>query len=135
MSSPWRHQSPFPSALQHPPHLTQPISLTETSLQSLRGPRPKSRCTSGSGRACGELGVQMPLEGESPPSSRQLISHDKFSRFQFQTFCGKLSSLKTLCKIALARWLSQLGHHPVHQKVAGSIPGQGTHVGGRFNPL
>ena len=35
---------------------------------------------------------------------------------------------------ALAGWLSRLDHHPVHQKVAGSIPGQGTDLGCGFNP-
>ena len=29
--------------------------------------------------------------------------------------------------MALARWLSWLEHHPIHQKVAGSIPGRGAH--------
>lgn len=33
---------------------------------------------------------------------------------------------------SLARWLSGLEHRPVHRKVSGSIPGQGTHLGFRF---
>ena len=37
-------------------------------------------------------------------------------------------------KRALARQLSWLQHHPVHQKAAGSIPGQGTHLACGFNP-
>ena len=36
--------------------------------------------------------------------------------------------------LALAGWLSWLEHHPLHQKVAGSIPSQGTYLGGRFDP-
>ena len=35
--------------------------------------------------------------------------------------------------LALAWWLSWLGHHPIHQKVMGSIPGQGTCPSCRFN--
>ena len=35
---------------------------------------------------------------------------------------------------SLARWLSWLEHRPVHQKVTGSIPGQGTCLGCRFTP-
>ena len=36
-------------------------------------------------------------------------------------------------KWALARWLSWLECCPIHQKVAGSIPGQGTRLGCGFN--
>ena len=36
--------------------------------------------------------------------------------------------------IALARRLSWLEHHPVHQNVIGSIPGQGTNLGCEFDP-
>ena len=36
---------------------------------------------------------------------------------------------KTHRKDAMAGWLSWLEHHPIHQKVAGSIPGQGTYLG------
>ena len=32
-------------------------------------------------------------------------------------------------------WLSWLEHRPVHRKVGDSIPGQGTCLGYRFNPL
>ena len=35
---------------------------------------------------------------------------------------------------ALARWPVWLERHPVHRKVAGSIPGQGTYLGFRFDP-
>ena len=35
---------------------------------------------------------------------------------------------------ALARWLSWLEHSLVHQKVADSIPGQGTYLGCGFDP-
>ena len=45
----------------------------------------------------------------------------------------KVKGLKTT-NGALARWLSWLEHPPVHQKVAGSIPRQGTYLGGRFDP-
>ena len=31
-------------------------------------------------------------------------------------------------------WLSWLEHCPIHQKVVGSIPGQGIHLGCRFDP-
>ena len=34
---------------------------------------------------------------------------------------------------ALAWWLSWLEHHAIHQKVAVSIPGQGTYPGCRFD--
>ena len=34
---------------------------------------------------------------------------------------------------ALAGLLSGLEHCPIHQKVVGSIPGQGTYVGSRYN--
>ena len=37
--------------------------------------------------------------------------------------------------VALVGWLSWLEHHPVHQKIAGSIPGQGTDLGCGLNPL
>ena len=49
----------------------------------------------------------------------------------------RLNTLKVeeLWKVALAGWLSWLEHHPVHQKVAGSIPGQGTYPGCGFDPL
>ena len=36
--------------------------------------------------------------------------------------------------LALARWLSWLERRTMHQVVAGSIPGQGTYLGCRFNP-
>ena len=36
--------------------------------------------------------------------------------------------------LALAGRLSWLGCHPMHQKVVGSIPSQGTHLGCGFNP-
>ena len=35
----------------------------------------------------------------------------------------------------LTRWLCWLEHHPLHQNVVGSIPGQGTHLGFQFDPL
>ena len=35
---------------------------------------------------------------------------------------------------APARRLSWLQHHPIHQKVTGSIPSQGTYLGCRFDP-
>ena len=35
---------------------------------------------------------------------------------------------------ALARWLSWVECPPVHSKVAGSFPGQGTHLVCRFDP-
>ena len=35
---------------------------------------------------------------------------------------------------ALAQWLSWLEHCPIHQKVAGSIPSQGTFLGCRSDP-
>lgn len=35
---------------------------------------------------------------------------------------------------ALAGWLGWLEHCPVHQRVVGSIPIEGTYVGGRFDP-
>ena len=35
---------------------------------------------------------------------------------------------------ALARWFSQLGCCPVHQKAVGLTPGQGTYLGCRFDP-
>ena len=35
---------------------------------------------------------------------------------------------------ALARWLSWVNRHPVHQNVAGSIPVQGTCLGWGFDP-
>ena len=35
--------------------------------------------------------------------------------------------------LAMARWLGWLEHHPIHQKVAGSIPGQGTYLGCGFD--
>ena len=38
-------------------------------------------------------------------------------------------------KLALARWLGWLEHHPIHQKVEGLIPSQGTYLGCRFDPL
>ena len=31
-------------------------------------------------------------------------------------------------RVALARWLSWLEHHPTRQKAVGSIPGQGTQL-------
>ena len=34
----------------------------------------------------------------------------------------------------LAGWLSWLGRRPIHQKVAGSIPGQGMYLGCEFDP-
>ena len=34
---------------------------------------------------------------------------------------------------ALAGWLNWLEHHPIHQKVVGLIPSQGTYLGCRFN--
>ena len=34
----------------------------------------------------------------------------------------------------LAGWLSCLEHCPVHQKVAGSIPGPGMYLGSGFDP-
>ena len=34
----------------------------------------------------------------------------------------------------LAGWLSWLEHPPVHQKVGGSIPSQGTYLGLEFSP-
>ena len=34
---------------------------------------------------------------------------------------------------ALVAWLSWLERHPVHGKVAGLVPGQGTYPGGRFD--
>ena len=37
-------------------------------------------------------------------------------------------------KGALAGWFSWLEHHPVQQKVMGSIPGQGTYLGSGFDP-
>ena len=37
-------------------------------------------------------------------------------------------------KWALAELLSWLENHPVHQKVVGSIPGQGTYLGCRLDP-
>ena len=37
--------------------------------------------------------------------------------------------------VALAKCLHWSQHHPVHQRVAGSIPGQGTCLGCSFNPL
>lgn len=37
-------------------------------------------------------------------------------------------------RFALAEWLSWLGHYPVHQKVADSIPHQGTLLGCRLDP-
>ena len=37
--------------------------------------------------------------------------------------------------LALAGWLSWLKHHPLHVKVAGLIPGQGTYSGCGFDPL
>ena len=36
--------------------------------------------------------------------------------------------------LALVRQFSWLGHCPVHQRVAGSIPGQSTHLGCGFHP-
>ena len=47
---------------------------------------------------------------------------------------GDSETSKSSNKVALARWLSQLRHHPVHQKVVGSIPGQGTCLGCGFDP-
>ena len=40
--------------------------------------------------------------------------------------------LKAL-KTALAWWLSLLEYSPLHQKAAGSIPGQGTYLSCRFD--
>ena len=37
--------------------------------------------------------------------------------------------------LTLARWFSWLECCPVHQKVAGSISGPGTHLGCGFDPL
>ena len=36
--------------------------------------------------------------------------------------------------VALARWLSWLEHHPRHQSVLSSVPGQGIYLGCRFDP-
>ena len=30
-------------------------------------------------------------------------------------------------------WFSWLGHHPIHQKVTGLVPSQGTYLGCRFD--
>ena len=53
-------------------------------------------------------------------------------------FCEGGQSVKTYSQRrgwgTLARWLSWLEHCPIHQKVAGSIPSQGTYVGSTFNP-
>ena len=43
-----------------------------------------------------------------------------------------VESLHSNRKIALARRLSWLEHHPVHQRVAGSIPSQGTYLRSGF---
>ena len=42
-------------------------------------------------------------------------------------------SLK-ICNLALARQLSWLEHHPIHQKAAGSISGQVIYLGCGFSP-
>ena len=41
---------------------------------------------------------------------------------------------QNLVKTALARWFGWLNHRPIHQKVVGSIPSQGTHLGCGFDP-
>ena len=42
--------------------------------------------------------------------------------------------MKNISSPALAEGLSWLEHCPVHQKVAGSVPSQGTNLGCRFDP-
>ena len=44
------------------------------------------------------------------------------------------SLLETWKKLALARWLGCLEHHPVHQNIAGLIPGQGIYRDCRLDP-
>ena len=42
--------------------------------------------------------------------------------------------IKNVGSRALAGWLYWLERRPVHQKVVGSIPGQGTYLGCKFDP-
>ena len=50
------------------------------------------------------------------------MSRKKYSNHVF----NKTFKISKYTSQALARWLSWLEHCPIHQKVADSIPGQGT---------
>ena len=45
----------------------------------------------------------------------------------------QLSNIKNVYSCP-GQWLSWLKRHPIHQKVVGSIPGQGTFLGCGFDP-
>ena len=62
------------------------------------------------------------------PLSERGTEHGEQQRMQFPTVIGPErpgTVIKLYC--ALAGWFSGLERHPIHQKVAGLIPGQGTY--------
>ena len=65
----------------------------------------------------------------------RFIRLSKSRQLPMLLFClSNIALYKKINCLALTRWISWLEHHPVHQKVVGSIPAQGTYLGWWYSP-
>lgn len=68
----------------------------------------------------------------------EVDQHSLFSivvPIKWEKYVFSINILNKIIKLTLARCLSWLERPPLHQKVVGLIPSEGTYLGSRFNPV
>ena len=77
--------------------------------------------------------LNMTFIGQSVPDIRRKLQHLD-GALEMNPFMLVDIAFKVYHDQTLARWLTWLEHHPIHQRVEGLIHGQATNIGCGFDP-